>query len=217
MRATSITGLIVAAAFAAAGCGGGDDRESDAPSGDTAPGRSLEGAGESTTTAGELGGTAAEPEPESDEQGTGGALASRVAQIDGEAVRLNVTELRRSESTTALTFELAVGEPRAGEEEPSATVGDTFDDGLSESDGGKGQESWTVDGVSLVDAANRKRYLVARDSEGVCVCDNELLSISVMPGSPVVLSATFGAPPADVEAVDVVIPKFGTFKDVPLS
>ncbi len=216
MRATSITGLIVAAAFAAAGCGGGGDRKSDQPREGSGPDQALEGAGESTTTTGELGESSPESESGPGEPEAGG-LASRVGQIDGDAVRLNVTELRRSGSTTALTFELAVEEPRAGEEEPSPTPGDTFDDGLSEANGGKGQESWTVDGVSLVDAANRKRYLVARDSEGVCVCDDGLLSISVEPGSPVVLSATFGAPPADVEAVDVVIPKFGTFKDVPLS
>jgi hypothetical protein len=30
------------------------------------------------------------------------------------------------------------------------------------------------------------------------------------------LSATFAAPPPDVAAVDVEIPRYGTFKDVPL-
>jgi len=35
-------------------------------------------------------------------------------------------------------------------------------------------------------------------------------------GAPLLLSATFGAPPPDVDALDVVIPRFGTFEDVPL-
>jgi hypothetical protein len=30
------------------------------------------------------------------------------------------------------------------------------------------------------------------------------------------LSATYGAPPQDVHAVDVVVPHFGTFANVPL-
>ena len=217
MRATTITGLIVAAALGAAGCGGGDDRKSDQPRESSGTGQALEGAGESTTTGGDLGETAPGPESEPDDHAAQGALGSRDGQIDGDAVRLAITELDRSGSTTALTFELTVGEARAGEDEPSAQVAQTFDDGLSDVDGGKGQDSSTVDGVSLVDAANRKRYLVARDSAGVCVCDGELSGTFVKPGAPVVLSATFGAPPADVEAVDVVIPKFGTFKDVPLS
>lgn len=32
-----------------------------------------------------------------------------------------------------------------------------------------------------------------------------------------ILSATFAAPPPDVRAMDVVVPKFATFKDVPVS
>lgn len=83
--------------------------------------------------------------------------------------------------------------------------------------GGEGAGDSRLDGVSLVDAKNRKRYLVARDSKGDCVCDAGLGSKFVEGGAPLTLSATFGAPPEDVEALDVVIPSFGTFKDVPLS
>ena len=215
MRAIRISALIVAVAVASAGCGGGEDRDGDRPAEGSGSDEALEGAGESQPAGGALDDTA--PDPSSQEDEAGDALASREGQIDGDAVRLDITELRRSGSTTALTFELTVGEPRAGEDEPSAQVGTTFDDGVGEATGGKGQDSFTLDGVSLVDAENRKRHLVARDSEGVCVCDGGLSGTFVKPGAPVVLSATFGAPPADVDAVDVVIPKFGTFKDVPLS
>lgn len=138
-------------------------------------------------------------------------VASRDGQIDGEAIRLEITELARSGGTSAITIRLvSKGGPDAG----SAQISDTLDDGIS-NDSGNTYD--TVDGISLIDAANRKRYLVARDSGGQCVCDNELSGTFVKPGAPTVLPATFAAPPANVKAVDVVIPKFGTFKNVPLS
>lgn len=49
------------------------------------------------------------------------------------------------------------------------------------------------------------------------MCDGSLGSTFVEFLAPVTLSATFGAPPEDVETVDVVILNFGKFKDVPLS
>lgn len=219
MRALRTTSAIVALALAAGGCAGGDDTERPSSAEEERSGQSTEGvdildgddSGETTESSQEP------PTEDEEESSSGEALAARDGQIDGVAVRLEITELRRSGATTALTFELSVDEPRAGETTDNAQVAGTFDDGLSEVDGGKGQDSRTIDGVSLIDATNGKRYLVARDSEGVCVCDGDMSSTFVEPAGPVSLSATFGAPPPDVEAVDVVIPKFGTFKDVPLS
>lgn len=208
--------VILVLALAAVGCGGGEDGGSQADA--TTENRSAEpvegvGATEDPEAPEE---TDTVPEEETEES-SGEALASREGQIDGEPVLLEVTELRRSGGTTALTLRLSVGEPSAGEDEASAQIAQTFDDGLGEATGGQGQDSFTLDGVSLVDNQNRQRYLVARDSQGVCVCDGNLSGKFVEPGAPSVLSATFGAPPADVEALDVVIPSFGTFKDVPLS
>lgn len=219
MRAPSTVGAILASALVAAGCAGGseeDDREG--PVAGDRSSQPSEGLGNldssSTEEQTEPSETPTEEEPP---EGSGGAIASRDGQIDEEAVRLEITDLVRSGSTTALTFELTVAETRAGETEASAQISDIFDDGLGEATGGKGQDSFTIDGVSLIDATNSQRYLVARDSEGVCVCDGSLSGRFVEPGAPTALSATFGAPPADVDAVDVVIPNFGTFKNVPLS
>ncbi len=211
MRPLRTAGAILALALVAGGCGGGDDEDRPSSANDDRTSQSTEGVDA-------LGGSREEApaEPSGEEPTSGETIAARDGQIDDDAVRLEITELRRSGATTALTFELSVNEARAGETDASAQIGTTFDDGLSVSDG-KGQDSFTTDGISLIDSANRKRYLVARDSEGVCVCDGQLVSTFVEPAGPVLLSATFGAPPADVETVDVVIPKFGTFKDVPLS
>lgn len=208
--------VILVLALGAVGCGGGEDGGSQADA--TTENRSAEpvegvGATEDPDAPEE---TDTVPEEETEES-SGEALASREGQIDGEPVLLEVTELRRSGSTTSLTFQLTIDEASAGEDADSAQVAGTFDDGVGEAGAERGQDSRTVDGISLIDNQNRQRYLVARDSEGVCVCDGSTSSVFVEPGAPQVLSATFGAPPADVEAVDVVIPSFGTFKDVPLS
>ncbi len=74
----------------------------------------------------------------------------------------------------------------------------------------------TLDDIYLVDGANRKKYLVGRDAQNLCTCDTDLGRGFISAGAPLTLSATFGAPPPDVRAVDVFVPRFGTFKDVPL-
>ncbi len=215
MRAPSTVAAILATTLVAAGCAGGseDDDRQDSLAGDQ-PSQSSQGVGNlDSSTSGET-----EPGDTASEQDSGGGIASREAQMDGVPVRLEITDLVRSGSTTALTFELSVAESRAGETDAGPSISQTFDDGtVGEIDGEKGQEPFTVDGISLIDTTNSKRYLVARDSEGVCVCESDLSSANVEPGSPKALSATFGAPPADVDAVDIVIPNFGTFKNVPLS
>lgn len=145
------------------------------------------------------------------------ALARREASVAGEPIVLEVVQLERSGDTTALTFRLSA-EAGAGEVSAiGAQVSQTFDDGVGEVAQGSGGDTSTLDGISLIDTENRQRYLVARDSEGVCVCDGALGSRFIEAGAPVLMSATFGAPPEDVSSVDLVIPQFGTFKDVPLS
>ena len=66
-----------------------------------------------------------------------------------------------------------------------------------------------ADGLQLVDGKNAKVYLVASDGKGRCLCTRSLNSLFLDPGYPVVLSATFAAPPADVTAIQVRIPHFG--------
>jgi len=144
-------------------------------------------------------------------------LASRQSSLDGEPVVLEVVQLERSGDTTALTFRLMVEAGAGDPESIGAQVSQTFDDGVGEVAQGSGGDTSTLDGVSLIDSENRRRYLVARDSEGVCVCDGNLSGAFVEAGAPLLMSATFGAPPEDVSTVDLVIPQFGSFKDVPLS
>lgn len=145
------------------------------------------------------------------------AIATREGRIDGEPVTLELSQLRRRGQVVNLEVRLAT---RAAEFTVSGL--DALDDGVSEHlSGPPGTFAYegnaTLDGIDLIDGVHGRRYAPARDRFNHCTCDAELEDVTLAPGRPVTLSATFGAPPADVEAVDVVIPRFGTIPDVPLA
>lgn len=194
------------AVMIAAGCSEDDEKSSDAAKTESVP--TATGPPETVTT----------PEGAREEV-PAAALAGSQGQIDDDPVRLDIVELKRSGQTTALTLRLTIVGEGGSDSAISAQVASTFDDGIFQSVRGGTSISGggSMDGISLIDSRNGKRYLVARDERGECVCDTDLSSAFVEPQSPLLLSATFGAPPSDVDAVDVVIPRFGTFKDVPLS
>ena len=72
-------------------------------------------------------------------------------------------------------------------------------------------------GAVLTDVAGKKRYLVAADSGGSCVCTVELSSTFVGAGQSVELDATYAAPPPTTTTLDVSVPTLGTFRDLPVS
>jgi hypothetical protein len=65
---------------------------------------------------------------------------------------------------------------------------------------------FSLDNVSLVDTADKKKYLVVKDSAGKCLCSE--LKDDVVPGSRFNLWAKFPAPPAEVQKITVVVPGF---------
>jgi hypothetical protein len=67
-------------------------------------------------------------------------------------------------------------------------------------------EYFALDHVSLVDTANKKKYLVVKDSSGQCVCSE--LKDDVVQGTRFNLWAKFPAPPAEVQKITVVVPAF---------
>ncbi len=72
-----------------------------------------------------------------------------------------------------------------------------------------------VTGIYLIDGANKKRYLVMRDSEGKCLCTDTLTKIAAM-GS-ITVWAKFAAPPATVTSVSAVVPTFLPLDNVPIT
>lgn len=88
-------------------------------------------------------------------------------------------------------------------------------------DGNKSQPMYQLIGNSLdghahlIDAANKKKYLVVKDSAGKCECAP--IRDSVEKGSPVNLWVKFPAPPESVQKVTVVINGFEPVESVPLT
>ena len=140
-------------------------------------------------------------------------LASAESSIGGDPARIEIVSLRRSGAVVQLTMRLH--NLREEGETGSIQIGSTFDDLLAKykefnNPGG------TLDAVYLVDGQNRKKYLVARDSEGHPLTDTNLSANFIDPGQFVTLSATLAAPPAEVTEVDVFIPQFGSLPSVPI-
>jgi hypothetical protein len=73
----------------------------------------------------------------------------------------------------------------------------------------------TIGGVQLVDPVGKKKYFVARDSGGKCVCSTKIPDVE--PRSRVSLWAKFPAPPDDVQKISIVIPHFQPLDDVTIS
>jgi hypothetical protein len=74
----------------------------------------------------------------------------------------------------------------------------------------------TADGLYVLDPLNGRRYLPSRTDAGACVCSSGLAASLVRPGGSEVITATFGAPPVEVTAVDVVVPGAPPFVGIPV-
>ncbi len=129
-------------------------------------------------------------------------LASQDVNTLGTDLHIAVHELARGDETAELTFSVT----NIGDE-----ASDLFHGWL-----GSGGDS-DVSAVKLVDPTNGKVHLVARDANDACVCSSYIGSESFETEESVLYSATFGAPPEDVETMNVQIPTAGTFNDVELS
>lgn len=141
------------------------------------------------------------------------ALAAREAtKANGGKYKVEVLELRRNGSLMVLELRYTQVDPGIASIGYKFNVsGDPQDDSLS--------------GIYLVDGANKKKYLVARDAQKQCVCSTGLNSV-VLNGpklassdapATTLLSASFAAAPEGVTALDVYIPTLGTIRDVPVS
>jgi hypothetical protein len=73
---------------------------------------------------------------------------------------------------------------------------------------------FSLDAVTLVDTANKKKYLVVRDADRKCLCSE--LRQDFVPGSRFNQWAMFPAPPDNVQKITVVIPGFAPV-DAPIA
>lgn len=139
-------------------------------------------------------------------------IAARVSTMEVYPVRLQIVHLDREGSTTSLGLRLT----------SRATLGpyvsNRLDDGVTQPvrNSDSQENGSSLDGIYLIDRTHGEKYLVARDADNRCICDSELGDTRLTNLGPLHLSATFGAPPDDVTAVDVFVPHFGIFANVPL-
>lgn len=138
---------------------------------------------------------------------TGEVLATATGADDSLPLRLELNAVRRQGSTVSITF----GVTNQGDKRWQ--VAQFF------SGPGRGDvdTSSTLAGVSLIDTVNGRRYPVLFGEDGVCACDSDLSGRFVGPGETGRFSALTGAPPREVDTVDVQIPGFGTFSAIPLA
>ena len=145
--------------------------------------------------------------PGEDSGDLGAPVATRTAAVHEGTMKLEVFQPRRRDNAMYLTVRLtAVGQ--------KARIWYA----LSDQDRQAGDsENFAPDGFQLVDGVHKKVYLVAHDGNGHCFCSpRDLGQDAKEPGSPVLVSATFAAPPQDVTKINIQVPSFGTFLDVPL-
>jgi len=140
----------------------------------------------------------------------GDPVATRKAGVHGHQLRVDVFPVERRGTLADLNFSVSLLESEDGD---NLQVADTFSDGNYDSVDATG---FAIDGVRLLDGTNGKVHLAASDGQGSCLCTRDLSSTFIDPGDTIVMSATYAAPPEDVDAVSVQIPKFGTFTDVPV-
>jgi hypothetical protein len=147
------------------------------------------------------------------------SLASRDATVHELPVRVDLNELRVEGRLTRLTFTARNLAPTAepGQAPRRWQIGMFFNDGIYQEPGAATDDTFSVDGVYLLDTSGAKRYLAARNAAKGCVCSSNLSSTFVSPGSGVVLTTVFAALPAEVTSVDVVVPGFGSFNGVAVS
>jgi hypothetical protein len=203
--------LLAAALFV--GCGGEDEPETAPAPAAATPTATPSAAAEGETTETPTVDVTPAPGEEAEE---GEELGSGEGSAGGYPFRLVVTQLQRTGDTVELgaRMELLSDEPDA-----SIQISSTFNDGqFNKLDDAQQTETAAVfDGVALIDPVGRKKYLVARDETGRCVCSTDLDAVFLYKDAPVTLQATLSAPPPDVTTVNVYVPGVKTFADVPIS
>jgi hypothetical protein len=93
-------------------------------------------------------------------------------------------------------------------------TGEAFDPSCDMREPGSNDNCGTFSGAYILDAPNKKKYTVVRDSEKNCVCSGVE---AIEPGKKMNVWATFPAPPEGVSQVTVVVPLFEPIEGVPIN
>jgi hypothetical protein len=135
------------------------------------------------------------------------SAASGIASAEGEkpGTRVDVQELKRGSGGTVTLKMTFVNDTDKG-----MGFGYNYADPDHEI-----RDHGSIGAVQLVDPVGKKKYFVARDSAGKCVCSTQIPDVP--PHSHLSLWAKFPAPPDDVQKISIVIPHFQPLDDVTIS
>ncbi len=164
------------------------DRATDDPVGD--PGTDPTGSESASASA---------SAPETPGPSLGPVVASRSSASDGKTIDLDLYRIVREGHLVHVSFTVRSTE--------DAVVGDLFSDRES--------NDYEADGITLIDPAAKKLYLVASHGQGSCLC-TATGGLTLSHDRPSVVSASFAAPPGGVTTMGVQIPHFGVFSSVPV-
>jgi len=133
--------------------------------------------------------------------------SSGIASADGEkaGTRVDVMELKRGSGGT-VTLKMAF----VNDSDKAIGFGYNFADPDHQI-----RDHGSIGAVQLVDPVGKKKYFVARDADGKCVCSTGIPDVA--PHSRLSLWAKFPAPPDDVQKISIVIPHFQPLDDVTIS
>ncbi|WP_139210035.1 hypothetical protein [Microlunatus flavus] len=151
----------------------------------------------------------ASPAPTPAASGTPGdvAVATRPGSFDKDKVIATLYPVRRTGETASVNLYIAAQDP-----DGTFMLLNSLGDGNTET---SSKALTSVDGVRLVDPVAKKAYLPAVTADGQCVCSPDDGATGEIRSS-VWVTVTFAAPPAQLTLINVTVPTFGTFTDVPI-
>ena len=134
-------------------------------------------------------------------------FATRPGSFDKDKVVATLYPVRRSGETASVNLYIAAQDP-----DGTFMLLNSLGDGNTET---SSKALTSVDGVRLVDPVAKKAYLPAVTADGQCVCSPDDGATGEVRSS-VWVTVTFAAPPAELAMINVTVPTFGTFTDVPV-
>jgi hypothetical protein len=134
-------------------------------------------------------------------------VTTRPGSFDKDKVVATLYPVRRTGETASVNLYIAAQDP-----DGTFMLLNSLGDGNTET---SSKALTSVDGVRLVDPVAKKAYLPAVTADGQCVCSPDDGATGEIRSS-VWVTVTFAAPPAELTTINVTVPTFGTFTDVPI-
>ena len=148
--------------------------------------------------------------------GNGAVIESHTTSIEGKAGTVSLNSVSGTGTTVTVMFSVTNNEKKG-----DMWIHSSFSDGddsvpQPEGKASPGGSTNNADGLTLIEPSSSNIYRVSYDSQGGCLCSNDL-SEYVKPGQTIALQATFTGVPADAKSVTITIPNGGTFSNVAVS